>query len=173
MAASWQASEGDSEAGTQNVAVGPMVAGQPLWCPAQLPTAPSRFHSVWGCYQLLCLGGGVNRGSHGHTGAARVGRNLTCPRRPAESRPAPLGRARSAPPGPQSCARPRAFMQVRYLQHTAATGTKVQKQPTAFCWALAPPGSTATSKTAVQQQTRQQCKQHCRQHSEVLWDPVP
>jgi hypothetical protein len=125
-----------------------MVAEQPLWCPAQPPTAPSHCHSVWGCWQLLCLGGGVSRSTHGHTGAARVGRKLTCPRRPAESRPAPLGRPRSAPPGPQSCARPRAFMQVRYLQRTAATGTFRSSQPhSAGRWHL----------LAVQQQARQQC----------------
>ena len=77
-----------------------------------------------------------------------MGRKLTCPRRPAESRPAPLGRARSSPPGPQSCARPRAFMQVRYLQHTAATGTFRSGQPhSAGRWHL----------LAVQQQARQQC----------------
>jgi hypothetical protein len=130
------------------VAQGPMVAEQPLWCPAQPPTAPSHCHSVWGCWQLLCLGGGVSRSTHGHTGAARVGRKLTCPRRPAESRPAPLGRARSSPPGPQSCAWPMAFMQVRFLQHTAATGTFRSSQPhSAGRWHL----------LAVQQQARQQC----------------
>jgi hypothetical protein len=172
VTASWQASESDSEAGSQNVAVGPLGAEQPLWCPAQLPTAPSHCHSVWGGLAAALSGGG---GQQEHTrahGCSQSGAQSHLSSPPSRESPSTTEHNQiNSSWSTKLC--PAEGLHAGEIPAAHSSNGHLQKQPTAFCWALAPPGSTATSKTAVQQQARQQCKQHCKQHSEVLWGPVP
>ena len=146
MAASWQASEGDPEAGHQNVAQGPMVAEQPLWCPAQPPTAPSHCHSVWGCYQLLCLGGGGQQGlTRAHGCSQSVAQShLSSP----SSRESPSTTGQSQIKSSWSTKLCVAEgLHAGEIPAAHSSNGHLQKQPTAFCWLLAPGDATQPTKS--------------------------
>ena len=80
--------------------------------------------------------GGVSKRAHAHTQAWPEGDSIspvsTCL---ARCRPGPSRRSRAAPPGPQSCVWPMAFMRERILQHTAAdSSVRWQRRQLSRCW---------------------------------------
>jgi hypothetical protein len=123
------------EAGWCALTVGLVEGLQLLLCPTLPSAACWHMHSIPWCWQLVWAGG-VSKRAHAHTQAWPEGDSIspvsTCL---ARCRPGPSRRSRAAPPGPQSCVWPMAFMRERILQHTAADNSvRWQRRQLSRCW---------------------------------------
>ena len=142
----------DLKVGGQNRLSGPGVAACPCTHSLSTPTHPTRLHHVPRCCRMPWTVPGLKQGSSHTHGTATMGRKSHLSRSPRRATPRTTEQSQNNSSGPQSGVRPRAFMQVRHLQHTATTDTfRSSQRHSAGRWHL--PGVQQGS-TAARQATR-------------------